>query len=360
MGDERTQAAISHWAPRFVSNGVPLHDFETVTRAVPSWREWCAHWVERGRMHERLGDDAIAAGHTVAAGEHLRHAALCYHFGKFVFVEWPDEMRAAHELAVAAYGRAVRHLDPPGERVAIPYEGTALAGILRIPNGAERPPVVLMVSGLDSTKEEMDAYEQHFHRRGLATLAFDGPGQGEAEYDLPMRADFEKPVAAVIDYLEGRDEVADRVGIFGVSLGGHYVVRATAFEPRIAACASISGSYCLAEHWEGRPQQTRASYRRRAHLASDEETAAFVRTLDLDGVAARVSVPFYVVAGTADRLTPYTAGIRMAEEATGPTVLDVIEGGNHVVNNMPYRYRPQVADWMNDVLRTSPSRGDAT
>ena len=33
--------------------------------------------------------------------------------------------------------------------------------------------------------EEMDAYEQIFLARGLATLAFDGPGQGEAEYDFP-------------------------------------------------------------------------------------------------------------------------------------------------------------------------------
>jgi hypothetical protein len=27
-------------------------------------------------------------------------------------------------------------------------------------------------------------------------------------------------------------------------------------------------------------------------------------------------------------------------------VLDVVEGGNHVVNNMPYRYRSQTADWL--------------
>ena len=208
-----------------------------------------------------------------------------------------------------------------------------------------------MVAGLDSTKEEMGAYEEHFHRRGLATFSFDGPGQGEAEYELAMRPDFEVPVAAVLDLLATRDDLGPEVGIFGVSLGGHYVVRATAFEPRLAACASISGSYCVADGWERKPPMTRASYRVRGKLESDEATTEFVRRFDLDGVAARVTVPLYVVAGTLDRLTPHTAGIRMADEAAGPTVLDVVEGGNHVVNNMPYRYRPQVADWMNDLLR---------
>ena len=31
--DPRVEAAISHWAPRFVVNGVPLTDFQEVTAA---------------------------------------------------------------------------------------------------------------------------------------------------------------------------------------------------------------------------------------------------------------------------------------------------------------------------------------
>ena len=360
MSDTRTLDAVRHWAPRFVSNGVPLYDFEVATRAVTVWDDWCRRWVERGRVHEELGDEAIERGHAITAGEHLRRAALCYHFGKFVFVERYDEMKAAHELAVAAYRRAIRYLEPPGERVEIPYQGTTLAGVLRVPRTHRPPPVVIMVAGLDSAKEEMGAYEEPFHRRGLATLSFDGPGQGEAEYTIPMRPDFEVPVGAAIDFLSGRDEVADRIGIFGVSLGGHYVVRATAFDDRIAACASISGSYRVADRWEERPPMSRASYRVRAHLGSDEETTAFVTSFDLDGVVSRVTAPLYVVAGTRDRLTSHTAGIRMAQEATGPTVLDVVEDGNHVVNNMPYRYRPQVADWMNGILRGFAAEAGST
>lgn len=202
-----------------------------------------------------------------------------------------------------------------------------------------------MVSGLDSTKEEVGTYERTFLERGLATLAFDGPGQGEAEYDLPMRHDWEVPVAGVCDWIEQRGDLG-RIGLWGVSLGGYYVIRATAFEPRIAACVSLSGAYSVGESWDGRPTMNRESYRVRAHLDTPEQAREFVRDYDLTGVAELVDCPLYVVGGTADRLVPASAAERIAAQAQGPTVLNLVEGGNHVVNNRPYQYRPQSADWL--------------
>src|SRR5438128_2431275 len=84
-----------------------------------------------------------------------------------------------------------------------------------------------------------DVYEDIFLQRGMATLSFDGPGQGEAEYDMPIRGDYEAPVQAVIDYVKSRDDLdPDRIGIMGVSLGGYYSARAAAFDKRITACLS--------------------------------------------------------------------------------------------------------------------------
>ena len=56
-----------------------------------------------------------------------------YHFGKFLFVHDVPQMKAAHMKAVACRNDALPHLNPPGERVTIPYEGKALYGILRKP-----------------------------------------------------------------------------------------------------------------------------------------------------------------------------------------------------------------------------------
>src|SRR5437868_8817788 len=196
--DARVESAIAHWLPRFLSNGVLLADFQEVTAGLERWDDWCSAWSARAEVHESLGHEALAAGYRLTASEHLTRAGVYYHFAKFMFVNDIDQMRAAHQRAVACRQAALPHLRPPGERVAIPYQGHQLAAILRRPEGAARPPVVIMAPGLDSTKEEFDAYESTFLSRGLATLSVDGPGQGEAEYDLPIRGDYEVAVGAVI------------------------------------------------------------------------------------------------------------------------------------------------------------------
>jgi dipeptidyl aminopeptidase/acylaminoacyl peptidase len=348
--DKRVEIAIHNWAPRFVSAGVPLADFDEVTAKIERWDDWCAVWSERAAVHETLGREALAEGYNRSAGAHLTRAALCYHFGKFMFVHKPDEMRRAHAKVVECRNLALPHLDPPGERVAIPFEGHTLYGILRKPT---RPhalgcaPVVVMCVGLDSTKEELDIYENLFLERGMATLVFDGPGQGEAEYELPIRGDYEAPVRAVNAYIETRDDLdADRIGIMGVSLGGYYSARAAAFDKRIKACLSFSGPYSWVEIFEGRNELSREAFRVRSHSKTMAEAREKARTLTLAGAAMRITCPIYIVAGELDRLTPPANAERIAAEASGPTVLEIVKGGNHVVNNRRYMYQTQAADWM--------------
>jgi len=187
--DTRVFAAIQHWAPRFIANGVPLSDFQEVNASVERWEDWCRAWCSRAAVHEDLGRRALADGFKLSAGEHLTRAAVCYHFAKFVFVADYEQMRAAHGKAVQCRTLALPYLRPAGERVEIPYERTHLVGILRKPPEATMPPVVVLCMGLDSAKEEMDAYERLFLERGMATLSFDGPGQGECEYELSIRGD---------------------------------------------------------------------------------------------------------------------------------------------------------------------------
>jgi 2,6-dihydroxypseudooxynicotine hydrolase len=354
MKDPRVEAAISHWAPRFVANGVPLADFEEVTASCERWEDWCSAWSARAAIHEKLGAEALAEGYAVSAAGHYTRAAVCYHFGKFLFVIDPAQMKRAHMKAVECRNRALPHLQPPGERVAIPYEGRQLYGNLRKPAGVARAPIVVMCMGLDSAKEEMDDYEDRFLQRGLATLAFDGPGQGEAEYDFAICPEYEQPVKAVIDWLETRSDVdVRRVGIWGVSLGGYYAPRAAAFERRIKACVSLSGPFARSASFAGRPSINVETFRVRSKSANLEEAGKVALRMSLEGVAKNIACPIYIVAGTKDRLTPHTEAQRLAAEVSGPCVLSVIDGGNHVVNNLWYRYRDQSADWMATRLERS-------
>ena len=345
--DPRVEAAISHWAPRFVINGVPLTDFQEVTASIDRWEGWCSAWSARAAIHETLGDKALANAFKLSAAEHYTRAAVCYHFGKFLFVNDLPQMRAAHMKSVACRNKALPLLKPPGARVEIPYEGKQLYGNLRKPAGVAKPPVVVMCMGLDSAKEEMDDYENRFLERDVATLAFDGPGQGEAEYYFGICPEYEKPVKAVIDYLEGRDDIdAERVGIWGVSLGGYYAPRAACFEKRIKACVALSGAYERTASFEGRPIINVEAFRVRSKSANLEEAGKVAERMSLKGIAKNITCPIYIVAGTRDRLTPHTHAEKLAAEVSGPCELSVIEGGNHVVNNLWYRYRDQTADWL--------------
>jgi len=74
--DARVEAAIAHWAPRFVANGVPLTDFQEVTGAIERWEDWCGAWSRRAMLHEELGNEALGAGHRLAASEQLTRAAM--------------------------------------------------------------------------------------------------------------------------------------------------------------------------------------------------------------------------------------------------------------------------------------------
>jgi len=342
FADARVASAISHWAPRFVSNGVLLADFEEVTASIGRWEEWCAAWCARASIHESLGREALRAGHRLSAGEHLVRAAIYFHFAKFVFVIDPAQMRAAHAKAVQCYRDALPLIRPAGERVEIPFEGGKLCGVLR-----GSGPVLVMAPGLDSTKEELHAYEEPFLARGIATLAIDGPGQGEAEYEVPICGDYERAASAVADWIETRPDLdAERAAIWGVSLGGYYAPRAAAFEKRFKACIALSGPFDWAEIWDALPELTRETFRARSHSKDLEQARRCAATLTLAGAAKNIDCPVFIVAGRQDRLVPASHAERLARSVSGPVELLVVEDGGHNANNRPYRYRSRTADWL--------------
>jgi pimeloyl-ACP methyl ester carboxylesterase len=348
--DERVAAAIAHWAPRFVTNGVDMNDFHSVTAAVETWEEWLPAWVANGDLHAGLAREAEELGRGRTAGEAWNRAALSYHFGKFVWMVDMDRYREATFLAVEALRNAHRHLDPTAERLDIPYGDTALAANLRRPPGDLRPPLVLLLPGLDSTKEEFFAWESVFLARGLATVSLDGPGQGETGLSTRIEPAYEKAVAAALDHLAGRDDVdLGRVGLAGVSLGGYYAPRALAYEPRVRAAVGVSGPFDFGACWESLPRPTRETVMHHTGAADEEEGRARAGELNLYAAAALIDRPYLAITGRHDRLIPWEQTKRQADEAPGGEFV-LFDEGNHVCNNIPYRYRPLAADWLRERL----------
>jgi pimeloyl-ACP methyl ester carboxylesterase len=348
--DARVQAAVDHWAPRFVQAGVDYNDFVATTARVESWDEWLDAWCANADMHAELAEEAAARGRRLTAGEAWARATVGYHFAKFVWVVDPGRSRAAADKAVAAMGKVHEHLDPDAERIEVPLDGGRVVGNLRRPAGEPRPALVLLVPGLDSTKEEFFKLENVFLDRGMATLSIDGPGQGESGYELPLRPDYDVAVSVVLDALAGRTDVdLDRVGLLGVSLGGYYAPRALAFEPRVKAGVGLSGPYRFSDIWDHVPPQTRETFVAKSFAKDDDEGRARAAELDLSGVAERIRQPYLAITGRLDRLIPWEQSERAAEEAPGGTFL-LHEEGNHGCANVPYKTRPVAADWLREQL----------
>ena len=358
--DDRLAMAISHWAPRFTMNGVTAGDFDRIVNGISSWDEWCSAWSAVGAEHEQLGREALAAGRTISAGEHLSQAAVYFHFAKFLFVSDMDQMRAAHEQAVRCLTDALPYLDPPGRRVEIPFDGSRMVGVLRLPAGPGPHPAMIMIPGLDSAKEELRSTEDLFLERGIATFSVDGPGQGEAEYDLAIRGDWEVPGAAIIDCLSADEAIdAGRIGVWGVSLGGYYAPRVASGDERVRACVALAGPYSFADDWDSRPILTQEAFRVRSKSPDMDTARRRAAELTMAGRAGLITCPLLAVMGKLDRLIPWQHAQRLVDEAGGEARLLLLEQGNHGCANLAPFHRQVTADWVAERLGASVNRAVA-
>src|SRR5438132_13664193 len=87
MADERVEAAVANWAPRFVSQGVDFNDFRRVTSRVQTWPEWLPAWVANGDMHAQRAREAEQQARTLTAGEASDHAPPASHLAKRAAVD---------------------------------------------------------------------------------------------------------------------------------------------------------------------------------------------------------------------------------------------------------------------------------
>lgn len=357
MADALLATAIANWEPRFCANGVETSDYARITGDLERWDDWCGAWCAGAEVHLELAEQALSEGRTRSAGEFFARAATYFHFGKFLFVHDLDQARAAHARAVDSLNRALAHFVPPASREEIAFEGSRLVGVLRVPDDQGPHPTVLLIPGLDSTKEEFRDVERAFLERGMATFALDGPGQGEAEWDLAIRPEWEAVGEAVLAHLRNLSQVdSNRIGVWGVSLGGYYAARLASAGLPIKATVALAGPYDFAAAWDNLNPLTRLAFQVRAHATSPDEARRRAEGFTMQGYADRITMPLMVIMGKRDRLFTWHDGERLANEASGATQLVLLEEGNHGCANVVYRHRPLSADWMAQQLNVPVER----
>lgn len=345
---------------RYQVDGVDYYDVIQTLARISQWEDWCREWSATARYHEDRGQEALRMGNTVTAGDAFLRASMCYHFGQIFFFNDLEQKGAAQAKKVETYQKGMAYFSPPAERVEVPFRSFRLPGYLRLAPGVERGPCLVFAGGLDSTKEDAHFFENLCLRRGVSTLSFDGPGQGETWAQCKMGEGFEEAVSAVVDSLQGRPEVDPaRIGFIGRSMGGYYAPRAAARDSRLKACVCWGAVYDVS-HWEEMerqawagalgPQIFCASFRHVYGARDLKEAAEIARSLSLEGVMKDVKCPLFVVHGKLDHVIPYPQAERMAREAAGPVDLDIGKDCIHCCHNRHYRCQPMMADWVAKTL----------
>lgn len=348
MADRNVAVVLERFTWRMLSHYVVPWEFEQLKSRIERWDQWCEQWCKAARRHAEIGDRALEQGHRLTAGAAYVRAALYYHWATFLFVHDQMQWRAGMEAMGECWKKAAPLVDPPMELLEIPFEGATLPGYLRKPAGMAKPPLVILVPGGDSTKEELYDFTEYMVRRGLAVLAFDGPGQGLVSTRMKIRPDFEVPIRAVTDFILRRPDLdGARLAVGGISYGGLFACRAAAFDERFRAVVSVSSWYTPAGRFPVMDPLSQTGLKQ----YMGENAEAVQNAITMAGAAERIRVPLLQIYGGLDKASPPEHAYRVEREVKGPTTTLVFEEGVHVCNNLHHIVRPLIADWLADRLR---------
>lgn len=337
---------FEYWIPRLVADGVDANDVQTVRPNVTSWDDWPGAWAEVASAHLAMARERLAGGSKVTAGEAFVRASLCFHVGQVVAFHNPDVKRDLQKKKETAFRDAAPLLLPPAERLVIDHDGVPLPGYLRTPDGAGPHACVILVPGLDSTKEDFISLSEMCVRRGLACFAYDGPGQGEVRQHALLKEGYETSIRSVFDAIAARPEIdPSRIGLLGRSLGGYYILRAAAADPRIKALAVFGGAYDLSD-WDNMPNTILDGFLWTTESATSDEARAKMGPATLDDCIDGVTCPTIVVHGKRDAIFHYTQAERIAAALGDKAELVIEENGVHCCHNFGFQYRTLMADWM--------------
>jgi 2,6-dihydroxypseudooxynicotine hydrolase len=282
---------------------------------------------------------------------------MCHHVGEMMVYSL-GEIPGRHEVALkcaASYRRVAEYFDPPSLQIEVPFGDHQLPGYLRVPRGVDHAACVILTGGANSVKEELHPVSDQLLARGLATFAFEGPGQGEyfATTGEPLRAEsFVRAVSAVIDMLEGRPEIdSGRIGICGRATSGLLVIRAAAEDKRLAAVVAHPGSFDWAPYFERQfpfyPSQLELFTVLGARSIS-EGLELVKQELVLGEHLAEVRASMLVVNSADDRAIPASEGEKIKQGANTDVELVVFPGRAH--GGPAALAIPLEADWLAERL----------
>ena len=122
-------------------------------------------------------------------------------------------------------------------------DGDTCAAWLFLPDGVERPPVVILGHGLGATREmRLDAFAERFARAGIAAIAFTyrhfGDSTGQPRQLLSIKRQLADWDAAIAHAKTRGDVDGSRIAVWGSSFGGGHAIIVASRHPELRAAVS--------------------------------------------------------------------------------------------------------------------------
>lgn len=340
--------------------------FQAASRMIPGDADsWHDEWMRVADRNDVRGDEAEHAGHIRTAMNCWLRAADYFRSAEFWLA--PDDPRRLPTFTrcEAASRKWLRHLDPPGEVVEIPYEQdkTLPAYFIKSPSGGACQPVLISFGGLDSFKDELWFMTgRGAVQRGIAVLLVDGPGQGGAlrRQNIVSRYDYEAPVGRCIDWLEKRADVdSSRIAVSGSSMGGYYAARAGSREHRLAACISHGAIWDIEKRFADRGENHALAGHIKWVMGAKTmaEAVRLAKPFKLEGVLDDMRCPYLVLHGGHDVLgVESVKTVHDYAKSKGINVTlrltDAEEtGAEHCQHDNPTLGQEIMIDWLADVFK---------
>ena len=327
-------------------------------------------WREAAQRHEALAKNAQAQGANATATSHYDHAIEAYRMAQhpIFFDDHPVKIHLYNKLNEMVDRRS-EVAGYPIERVEVPFDdGKTISCLLHLLPDRRRAPVVIYVPGMDQTKEVFPKAAHNVGKaRGVHVLAMDGPGQGNSNLQK-IRAvgdNYERAGAAVISYLSKRPEIdAERIGVYGISMGSYWSLRLASYDHRLAAV--VSAVACFNPNNTIFTQSSPRFKQMFMYMAGYDDEARFdaevASPMTVRGKLGTITCPTLMITGEFDPLCPLEDALAAYEELTVPRELWVFENQYHPLwslgNLGELDCHDYALDWLAAVLskRKMPSK----
>ena len=316
---------------------------------------------EDAEHKEKIAQAAEEAGMRETALELYIQATESYRKGQHVIFEddHPQKIKL-HAGLIRCYDRAMALADYPVERIEVPFEGQEIQIILHLLPEKRKAPCIIYIPGMDQTKEFYPYILQNdMIRRGMHACAIDGPGQGISNMRKihVTENNYERAVSAVIDYLVTREEIdADKIGVFGISMGSYWAPLAASIDGRIKACAGGSATFSDKHVIFGEASpRFKQIFMYMAGYTDEDAFDEMGGKMTLKGCGEKITCPTLLATGEFDPLSHLEDAFRFFDEITAPKEFWVLENEFHRVWGMQglggLDLNPWAVDWLRKALK---------